>query len=159
VRLVELAAAVSSLSLDAAQIGAIFTGVAGVIIAIGGVVKVVTTRPRLPVAEELLEQLDELRDDVLALARWAHRAVAQAAAGGVELDPPPEVLKGAGHREGERGSGENTRGWQSSVRAQTGELPIARPETGTQRDYGRRTGHPARRAHPAHTPTMRGCTP
>ena len=113
--------------LDAAQIGAIFTGIAGIIIAIGGVVKIVTTRPRIPVAEEVFEQLDELRDDLLACARWMHRAVAQAATAGIELEEPPSVLRSAGHRAGERRSADNTHGWRSSVRAQTGEAPAVDP--------------------------------
>jgi len=127
-------------NLDPAQIGAVCTGIAGIIIAIGGVIKIVTTRPRMPVAEELFEQLDELRDDVLACARWMHRAVAQAAAAGIELEEPPSVLRSAGHREGERRSAENTHGWRASVRAVTGEQPIvtrAAVELDA-REYGRR---------------------
>lgn len=113
--------------MDSATIGAVFSGVAGVIIAIGAVIKIVVGRPRLPVAEEILEQLDEMRDDLLNVARWAHRAVAQAALEGITLEEPPAVLQSAGHRKGERRSWDNTHGWRSAVRAQTDEPPSPRP--------------------------------
>lgn len=112
--------------MDAATVTATLTGVAAVIAAIGAVVKIVLSRPRLPVAEELLEQIDELRDDVLALARWAHNARAHAASQGVELDEPPTVLRSSGEREGERRHDPARHGWRSSVVAQTGD-PVHRP--------------------------------
>jgi hypothetical protein len=109
---------------DAATVTAGLTGFAAVIAAIGAVIKIVVSRPRLPVAEELLEQIDELRVDVLELARWAHRAIAQAAAQGVELEEPPAVLRSSGEREGERRHSPARHGWRSSVEAQTGESVI-----------------------------------
>lgn len=134
--------------MDPASVGAWFTGIGGVIVAITALVKVVTTRPRLPVAEELLEQIDELRDDVLALARWAHRQITRAAAQGVELDPLPEVLRGSGEREGERLHDEDRHGWRSSVRAQTGPQPVVDtnrmpPATGPDTRPERRVRRPA----------------
>lgn len=114
--------------MDAATITAVFTGCAAVIGAIGVVVRIVVTRPRLPVAEELLEQIDELRGDLLAVVRWAHRAVVTAASQGVELEPPPDVMRGVGERAGERHNPNAGRGgWRSSVTAQTGEQPLAMP--------------------------------
>lgn len=110
-----------ALGLDAAQITALCTGVAAIIAATGAVLKIVFSRPRLPVAEELLEQLDELRADVLALARWAHNAQATAAAEGVELPDPPDVLRSSGEREGERRHDPRRHGWRSSVQAQLGD--------------------------------------
>jgi hypothetical protein len=129
---------------DAGTIAAVFTGVAGVIAATGAVVKIVLTRPRLPVAEELLEQLDELRADVLALARWAHKARATAAAAGVELSEPPAVLVSSGQREGERQHDDDTHGWLSSVRAQTDPnmrriRPAERVDMGPETQPDRRT--------------------
>lgn len=112
------------MSLDAATIGAVGTALAAIIAAVTALVKIVLSRPRLPVAEELLEQLDEMRDDLLAVARWMHRAVVQAAAAGIELEEPPEVLRSSGHREGERRHTEGGHGWRSSVRVQTGEQPV-----------------------------------
>lgn len=135
---------------DAGAIGAWCSGIAGIIAAIGVLVKIVVSRPRMPVAEELLEQIDELRDDVLSLARWAHRAVARAAAGGVELDPPPEVLRSVGERAGERKSDPELHGWRSGVRVQTGEQPAVRL---TSRGPDTR---PDRRAQRPTPPPMRG---
>jgi hypothetical protein len=107
--------------MEPATVTAALTGIAAVIAAIGAVVKIVVSRPRLPVAEELLEQIDELRSDVLALARWAHNARALAASEGVDLPEPPTVLLSSGEREGERRSDPARHGWRSSVEAQTGE--------------------------------------
>jgi hypothetical protein len=107
----------------AAEITAVGTAAAAIIGGIAAVVKIILSRPRMPVAEELLTQLDEMRDDLLALAKWAHRARAQAAAAGVDLEEPPEVLRSSGRREGERGADPESRGWRASRRAQTGEQP------------------------------------
>lgn len=137
-----------SIGLDAAQITALFTGAAAIIAATGAVIKIVITRPRLPVAEELLEQLDELRADVLALARWAHNAQATAAAEGVDLPAPPEVLRSSGEREGERRHDPRRHGWRSSVVAQVGD-PVERPEP----LRGPHTVPDRRRPHP---PEVRG---
>lgn len=113
--------------MDPATVGAWCTGIAAIIASIGAVVKIIVSRPRLPVAEELLEQLDELRDDLLALARWAHHARAVAASEGVELPEPPSVLVSAGHREGERRHDDGAHGWRSAVRVQTGEQVAVGP--------------------------------
>lgn len=111
--------------MDAAVIAAIGTAVAAILAGVAAILKIVRDQPRMPVAEELLEQLDELRADVLALARWAHRARAQAAAAGVELEEPPEVLH-SGERETDPRGAPEGHGWRSSVRAQ------ATPETAAQ---------------------------
>lgn len=108
---------------DAATITAVGTAAAAVGGIIVAVLKVVFTRPRMPVAEELLTQLDEMRDDLLALAKWAHRARAQAAAAGLDLEDPPDILRSAGRRDGERRHDDASHGWRSSVKAQTGETP------------------------------------
>jgi len=110
--------------MDPATVGAWTTGLAAIITAVGVVIRIVVYRPRLPVAEELLEQIDEMRTDVLALARWAHRAVSQAAAQGFDLEEPPEVFRSLGQREGERMHDPGQHGWRASVRAQTGEQPV-----------------------------------
>lgn len=140
--------------MDAATITAIGTAVAAVLAAIGALVKIVVSRPRMPVAEELLEQIDELRADVLALARWAHRARAQAAAAGVDLEEPPEVLH-SGERETDQRGAADAHGWRSSVRAQTGPQPIV-DATGPigHRQRGPDT-RPERRQRPT-PPPMRG---
>lgn len=104
--------------IDAAEVTAWCTGIAAIIGAIGVVLKIVVTRPRLPVAEELLEQIDELRGDLLALARWAHRAQATAAASGLELDEPPTVMRSIGERRGERQHEPGRHGWRSAVTAE-----------------------------------------
>lgn len=123
--------------MDPATVTATLTGVAAVIAAVGAVVKIVVSRPRLPVAEELLEQIDELRSDVLALARWAHNARALAASEGVDLPEPPTVLMSSGEREGERRHDPARHGWRSSVEAQTGERvriePVGGPATTPER--------------------------
>lgn len=114
--------------MDAAEVTAWCTGIAAIIAATGAVLKIVVSRPRLPVAEELLEQIDELRADVLALARWAHNAQATAAAEGVDLPDPPDVLRSSGEREGERRHDPRRHGWRSSVEAQLGDpVPVERP--------------------------------
>lgn len=138
------------MSLDAATVTALGTATAAVLAGVAALVKIVLGRPRLPVAEELLEQLDELRVDVLALARWAHRAIVQAAAQGVELEEPPEVLRSSGERHGERRhAGDEATGWRSSVRAQTGEQPVVQaPEPSPTQPNRRRVRPP--------TPPMRG---
>jgi len=132
--------------LDAPTITAVGTAVAAVVAAIAALVKIVVARPRMPVAEELLEQIDELRADVLALARWAHRARAQAAAAGVDLEEPPEVLH-SGERETDERGAPDAHGWRSSVRAQTGPQRVvdAHERTG---DRGPDT-RPERRVRPA----------
>lgn len=73
----------------AAQITAWCTGIAAVIAAIGAVLKIVLTRPRLPVAEEVLERLAEVEEALLSWATWAHQARMVAAAAGIELPPVP----------------------------------------------------------------------
>ncbi len=118
----------------AAEITAAGTAIAAVLGGLAAVVKIVLSRPRLPVAEELLEQLDEMRDDLLALARWAHRARAQAAAEGLDLEEPPEILKSAGRRDGERRHDASDTGWRSSVKAQTGDIPVVEADKPMQRE-------------------------
>lgn len=75
--------------MNAALVTAWCTGTAGVIAAIGVVLKIVLTRPRLPVAEEVLERLAELEEGLLAWATWAHGARMAAAAAGIVLPDPP----------------------------------------------------------------------
>lgn len=141
------------MTVDATTVGAAFTGATALLGAVAALLKVWFSRPRLPVAEELLEQLDELRGDVLALSRWAHRARAQAAAAGIELEEPPEVLRGAGERDGERGHDPDAHGWRSSVRAQTGPQRAVR---GDERRGPHTDTMPNRRAQRPAPPTMRG---
>lgn len=138
------------MTIDAATVTAFGTAAGAVLAGTAALVKIVLGRPRLPVAEELLEQIDELRVDVLNLARWAHRAITQAAAQGVDLEEPPEVLRSSGERHGERRSSPEATGWRSSVRAQTGEQPVT-PATAT----GPSTQPNRRRVRPP-TPPMRG---
>jgi hypothetical protein len=118
----------------AAEITAAGTAIAAVLGGLAAVVKIVLSRPRLPVAEELLEQLDEMRDDLLALAKWAHRARAQAAAEGLDLEEPPDVLRSAGRRDGERRHDPATTGWRSSVTAQSGEQPVVQADPPMKRE-------------------------
>jgi len=66
-------------------VGAWCTGLAGIIAAAGVVLKIWTTRPRVPVAEEVLLRLAELEDVVLRWASWAHDARVMAAAQGWDL--------------------------------------------------------------------------
>lgn len=75
--------------MDPALVGAWCTGVAGVIAAVGVVLKIVLTRPRLPVAEEVLERLAELEEQLLRYATWAHNVRMVAAASGIELPTVP----------------------------------------------------------------------
>lgn len=75
--------------MDAGLIGAVCTGLAGVIASVGVVVKIVLTRPRIPVAEEVLERLAEVEEGMLRWATWAHTARMICAAAGIELPPPP----------------------------------------------------------------------
>lgn len=82
--------------MDAALVTAWCTGVAGVIAATGVVLKIVLTRPRIPVAEEVLERLAELEEALLSWATWAHGARMAAAAAGIPLPAPP--LDPAEHR-------------------------------------------------------------
>jgi len=74
---------------DAGLIGAWGTAVAGVIGSVGIVLKIVLTRPRIPVAEEVLERLAEVEEALLAWATWAHLARMAAAAAGVTLPATP----------------------------------------------------------------------
>lgn len=75
--------------MDAGLVGAWCTGLAGIIAAVGVVLKIVLTRPRIPVAEEVLERLAEVEESLLAWATWAHLARMAAAAAGVQLPPTP----------------------------------------------------------------------
>lgn len=75
--------------MDAALVTAWCTGVAGIIAATGVVLKIVLTRPRIPVAEEVLERLAELEEGLLAWATWAHGARMAAAAAGITLPTTP----------------------------------------------------------------------
>lgn len=75
--------------MDAGLVGAWCTGVAGIIGAVGVVLKIVISRPRIPVAEEVLERLADLEETLLAWATWAHAARMAAAAAGFDLPPPP----------------------------------------------------------------------
>jgi hypothetical protein len=118
----------------AAEITAVGTALAAFLGGVAAVIKIVVSRPQMPVAEELLTQLDEMRDDLLALAKWAHRARAQAAAAGVDLEEPPDVLRSSGRREGERGADPTARGWRSSVKVQTGEQPAVETTRPLTRD-------------------------
>lgn len=75
--------------------GAWCTGLAGIIAAIGVVVKIVLTRPRVPVAEEVLLRLAELEDVVLRWASWAHDVRVVAVAQGWELpEVDPQLVPG-----------------------------------------------------------------
>ena len=130
-------------AVGAAEITAIGTALAAVIAAIGVIVKIVVTRPRLPVAEEILEQIDELRTELLELAAWAHDARVLAAANGLELPPAPEIVRTMGRRQGE--ARHASHGWRTSVRAQTGEQPVVDP-TAPIRDRRGPDTRPDRRA-------------
>lgn len=78
--------------MDAALVTAWCTGVGGIIGAITLLVKVVTTRPRLPVAEEILLRVSELEDVVLQTAAYLHRQRVRAAAHGYVMEEPPAGL-------------------------------------------------------------------
>ena len=137
-----------AVTVDAAVVSAVLAGVGGIIVAIGGVIKIVVTRPRLPVAEELLEQIDELRTELLDLAAWAHDVQMVAATAGIELPPAPSALPALGRRSGERRH--DRHGWTTSVRAQTGEQPAItapRPASGIGPDT-----RPERRQRPTVPP-------
>lgn len=69
--------------------GAWLTGLAGVIGAVGVVLKIVLTRPRIPVAEEVLERLREVEEALLGWATWAHTVRMVAAAAGIHLPSTP----------------------------------------------------------------------
>lgn len=84
--------------MDAATVGALCTGVAAIIAAVGAVVKIVLTRPRLPVAEELLKRMSEIEDELLAWAGWGHTVRMLAAGQGLELPPIPGKLAASGRR-------------------------------------------------------------
>lgn len=75
--------------MDAGLIGAWCSGVAGIIGSVGIVLKIVLTRPRIPVAEEVLERLAEVEEALLNWATWAHAARMAAAAAGITLPSPP----------------------------------------------------------------------
>ena len=80
--------------MDAALVGAWCTGIAGIIAAMGVVVKIVLSRPRLPVAEEVLLRLAELEDVVLRWASWAHGVRVVARAQGWDLpDVDPQLVR------------------------------------------------------------------
>lgn len=79
--------------MDAALVGAWCTGIAGIIAAIGAVVKIVLSRPRVPVAEEVLLRLAELEDVVLRWASWGHDVQVFAATQGWDLPSiDPELI-------------------------------------------------------------------
>jgi hypothetical protein len=125
-----------AVNFDAATITAIGTAVAAVIGALGVVVKIVVTRPKMPVAEEILTRQAELEAEQLKLAAWAHEVAIIAAAAGIELPEPPASLSVLGRRPGE-GRHAAAAGWRASVKAQTGETPAveapAAAEPPTQR--------------------------
>jgi len=78
--------------MDAAVVGAWFTGLATLVAAVGVVLKIVLTRPARPVAEEVMDQLHELQDTVLGLFGWAHQVHAAAALQGFDVPPIPAHL-------------------------------------------------------------------
>lgn len=78
--------------MDAALVTAWCTGIGGIIGAITLLVKVITTRPQLPVAEEILLRVGELEDVVLLAASYVHTARVAAAAQGFDLPDPPDRL-------------------------------------------------------------------
>lgn len=75
--------------MDPAVITAWCTGIAAILAAIGAVLKIVLTRPRIPVAEEVLERLAEVEEALLRWGTWAHSARLAAAAAGITLPDPP----------------------------------------------------------------------
>jgi hypothetical protein len=117
----------------AAEITAAGTAVAAILGGLAAVVKIVLSRPKMPVAEEILEQLADVQGELLKLAAWAHDAQMVAAAAGLELPEPPDSIKLLGRRPGEGGRHRVT-GWRASVKAQTGEQPAIAPERPMQRD-------------------------
>ena len=78
--------------MDAALVTAWCTGIAGIIAAVAALVKIVTTRPRLPVAEEVLLRVGELEDVVLLAASYFHTERVRALAHGYTMADPPERL-------------------------------------------------------------------
>lgn len=96
--------------MDAGLVGAWCTGLAGIIAAVGVVLKIVLTRPRIPVAEEVLERLAELEEALLGWATWAHSVRMVTAAAGVHLPAPPmdPAEKRSPHRLPPRLSGPDT---------------------------------------------------
>lgn len=78
--------------MEAALVTAWCTGIGGIIGAITLLVKVITTRPRLPVAEEILLRVGELEDVILQAAAYVHRQRVRAAAQGYVLEEPPAQL-------------------------------------------------------------------
>jgi hypothetical protein len=111
---------------DAATVGAVFSGLVGLIGAIAALLKIYWTRPQMPVAEEILERQSELETELLALAAWAHDAAMIAAANGIDLPEPPDSIRLLGRRTGE--PRHRAHGWRASVKAQTGEQPAVRPD-------------------------------
>lgn len=82
---------------DPAVISAWLVGLAGLVGAAAGLVKVVVSRPRLPVAEEVMERLHELEDVVLQMSRWIANTRAAAAMQGFDLPALPLDLTMLGH--------------------------------------------------------------
>lgn len=78
--------------MGAAEITAWCTGIAAIIAALAGLAKILTTRPRIPVAEEVLLRIGELEDVVLLAASYIHTVRVQAAAHGHVIADPPERL-------------------------------------------------------------------
>lgn len=83
---------------DAGVVTAWLTGIAAIITAVGVVLKIVTTRPRLPVAEELMAEMAELRAWVVDVASWGHQVAVAAQLAGFVLphpfpDPPGSAPK------------------------------------------------------------------
>lgn len=94
---------------DAALVGAWCTGISGIIGAVAILVKIITTRPRLPVAEEVLLRVDELEDMVLAAASYIHdERVAAAASGYLMGEPPDRLLAMLGSRDAPPGQRRRT---------------------------------------------------
>lgn len=77
---------------DAAVVTAWCMGIAGIIAAIGGVLKIVLSRPRLPVAEEVLARLKDVEDELLAWGAWGHQVMMAAATAGWDVPPIPTRL-------------------------------------------------------------------
>lgn len=78
--------------MTAALVTAWCTGIGGIIGAVALLAKVLTTRPRIPVAEEVLLRVGELEDVVLAAAAYLHTERTRAAAHGYVLGEPPARL-------------------------------------------------------------------
>lgn len=69
--------------------GAWCTGLAGIIGAVGVVLKIILTRPRIPVAEEVLERLAEVEEALLGWATWAHTVRMICVGAGIHLPATP----------------------------------------------------------------------